>query len=171
MTRILIIGLFFLFSVQVYAQKKKKKDKNVDKVPSISQSYERFSLFAHVEDGYLHQETSNVFMETFLDIKPKESKVLLPGLGDRQSCTYSLSDCNFVEYEDDLQLIILPIECGIEGEAPDKRIMRIHLIKSSRKTEYIFSLSYLEAKDLVLFHNYSDQDLGKLLTKKSIRFE
>jgi hypothetical protein len=165
----------FLFTLPILAQKNKKErnkgDKIENEIPSIKQKYLRFSLFAFDGTSYLHRETNNVWMETFLEIRSDVSIVLLPGLGDRQSCSYRLEECSFIENEEGLQLIVLPIECGKDGEPMDKRIMRIHLVKNNRNTDYIFSLSYMEEKDLVLFHNYSDMELGKYLTNKAIRFQ
>jgi len=173
--RFFLVVFLFLFSLPTIAQKKKKDrnkgEKLENKIPSINQKYLRFSLFAFDGTSYLHRETNNVWMETFLEIRSDVSLVLLPGLGDRQSCSYKLPDCSFIENEEGLQLIIVPIECGKEGEPSDKRTMRIHIVKNNRKTDFIFSLSYLEEKDLVLFHNYSDIELGKFLITKYIRFE
>jgi len=167
MVRFLLIVIVITATFPLYGQKKKKDTG----IPTIKQEYQRFSIFAYTDGRYVHQETNGVWTDTFLETKPKVQLVFLPGLGNRQSCKYELSECVFLKNDQGIQLITIPIVCSTLDGTEEKRMLRIHHIMENRRSDYIYSLGYLDQKDLVLFHNYSDSDLGHLLTKDLIRFE
>ena len=167
MVRSVLILLVLISAIPLYGQKKK----NDDGIPTIKQQYQRFSIFAYSDGRYVHQETHDVWTDTFIETKPKVQLVFLPGLGNRQSCNYDISECVFLKNDDGIQLITIPINCSSLDGTEEKRVLRIHHIMENRKSDYIYSLGYLEQKDLVLFHNYSDSELGHLLSKDLIRFE
>ena len=168
MVRLFFIVITLTMVTPLYGQNKGRKD---TRIPTINEQFKRFSIFAFKDDQYVHQETNDVWMDTFIEIKPKAQMVHLPGLGNRQTCKYEISDCEFIENEGGIQLIKIPINCTTLDGKDEKRILRIHHIMANRSSNYIFSLGYLDTKDLVMFHNYSDSELGQLLSKDLIRFE
>lgn len=165
--RILLIFALVLIVTPLFGQKGKKKDK----VPNLHINYTRFSLFAFQDGSYVHKQTTDVWAETVLDVKSKTRTVSLPGLGTPQHCTYSDEDCEFIEGENGLMAINIPIDCTALAGETERKYLRIYYAHNGPKIDYLFSLRLEGANDLILFHNYSDQDLGKLLAKNQIRFE
>jgi hypothetical protein len=158
--------LIFVF-IPLFGQ----KDKKQSPVPQLRETYTRFSIFSFQDNRYIHQETNNVWTDTFIETKPKTNTIYLPGLGTKQACKYSIDECVFFNGDKGLELAVIPIDCDMQNGGDEKRILKIHHINDGNNSKYIYSLSYEGAKDLVLFHNYTDSELGQLLTKDLIRFE
>ena len=165
--RLLLLSVLTSLSVSGWGQ----KNEETEGIPAMSETFEFYSVFELKDGKYTYKETHKVWTPTFLRTNPKKSEIILPGIGNEQKCFYTLETCSFVEDENVIQVVIVPIECIAVGGESEKRDLRIHYIRKKRKIEYIFSLDITGTSSRILMHNYSYQKLTELITNREIRFQ